>query len=98
MLLTNLFFFDRIQLEKVHSSTKSWFFEKLPFWDYLSQEKDSEVKSITIEEALKKGFIKSQAYGWCILLAYTQFVSFGIPSERIRLRQHHPDEKAFYAD
>jgi glycyl-tRNA synthetase len=72
--------------------------KKLPFWDYLSQEKDSEVKSISIEDALKKGFIKSQAYGWCINLAYTQFVSFGIPESRIRLRQHHPDEKAFYAD
>ena len=27
-----------------------------------------------------------------------QFVNFGIPKEKIRLRQHHPDEKAFYAD
>ena len=72
--------------------------EKLPFWDYKSQEENSEVISISIEDALKKGFIKSQAYGWCIRLAYTQFRSFGIPEERIRLRQHHPDEKAFYAD
>jgi len=71
---------------------------KLPFWDYISQEKNLDVKSISVEEALKKGFIKSQAYGWCIWLAYTQFRSFGIPAERIRLRQHHPDEKAFYAD
>jgi glycyl-tRNA synthetase len=72
--------------------------KKLPFWDYESQENNSEVKSTSIEEALKKGFIKSQAYGWCIWLAYTQFLGFGIPKERIRLRQHHPDEKAFYAD
>jgi glycyl-tRNA synthetase len=72
--------------------------DKLPFWDYQSQEKNSEVVSITIEEALKNGFIKSQAYGWCIRLAYNQFRGFGIPAERIRLRQHHPDEKAFYAD
>jgi len=72
--------------------------EKLPFWDYQSQEKNSDVISISIEDALKKGFIKSQAYGWCIWLAYTQFINFGIPPERIRLRQHHPDEKAFYAD
>lgn len=72
--------------------------EKLPFWDYLSQEKNKEVIPITIKEALKKGFIKSQTYGWCINLAYTQFRNFGIPEEKIRLRQHHPDEKAFYAD
>jgi glycyl-tRNA synthetase len=71
---------------------------KLPFWDHKTQEKTSEVKEVSIEDALKKGFIKSQAYGWCIWLAYMQFRGFGIPAERIRLRQHHPDEKAFYAD
>jgi glycyl-tRNA synthetase len=72
--------------------------EKLPFWDYKSQDKNNEINEITVEQALKKGFIKSQAYGWCIWLAYTQFINFGIPKEKIRLRQHHPDEKAFYAD
>lgn len=71
--------------------------DKLPFWDYKSQEEEKGVNEISIEDALKKGFIQSQAYGWCIWLAYQQFVSFGIPRERIRLRQHHPDEKAFYA-
>jgi glycyl-tRNA synthetase len=71
---------------------------KLPFWDYKSQEKGDKITPISIEEALKKGFIKSQAYGWCINLAYSLYESFGIPRERIRLRQHHPDEKAFYAD
>ena len=35
---------------------------------------------------------------WCLWLAYTHFVNFGIPKERIRLRQHGDDEKAFYAD
>jgi len=70
----------------------------LPFFDYESQDDESGPKNISIEEALKKGFIKSQAYGWCIWLAHKQFVGFGIPNDRIRLRQHHPDEKAFYAD
>ncbi len=72
--------------------------EKLPFWDYQSQDKNLEVSKVSIKEAIKKGFIKSQAYGWCIWIAYQQFVGFGIPEERIRLRQHHPDEKAFYAE
>lgn len=73
--------------------------EILPFWDFKSQTRGGsvEVKSISVEEALKKGYIQSQAYGWCIHLAYMQFVNFGFPKELIRLRQHHPDEKAFYA-
>jgi len=72
--------------------------QKLPFWNYKNQEENKPVNEISIEDALKKGFIKTQAYGWCIWLAYTQFINFGIPKQRIRLRQHHPDEKAFYAD
>ncbi len=72
--------------------------EKLPFWSAVEQEKESEVKKITIEEALEKKLIKSKAYGWCIWLAYKLYINFGIPEKRIRLRQHHPDEKAFYAD
>ena len=67
---------------------------KLPFWGH----KDKEPKLISIEQALKNNLIKSQAYGWCINLAYQLYINFGIPKNRIRLRQHHPDEKAFYAD
>lgn len=72
--------------------------DELPFWDHATQTKAGEVKFISVAEALKKEFVKSQAYAWCLHLAYMQFVNFGIPIERIRLRQHHPDEKAFYAD
>ena len=72
---------------------------KLPFWSEVEQKKGKfGGKQISVEEALKKKLIKSQAYGWAIWLAYTQFKNFGIPSERIRLRQHHEDEKAFYAN
>lgn len=72
--------------------------EKLPFWNYECQNENKEIEKISVEEALSKKFIKSKVYGWCIWLAYHQFISFGIPENRIRLRQHHPDEKAFYAD
>lgn len=71
---------------------------KLPFWDYKKQDAGKEVVEISIEEAIKKNFVKSQAYVWCLWLAYQHFVNFGIPKERIRLRQHHPNEIAFYAD
>ncbi|MEA3414436.1 MAG: glycine--tRNA ligase [Nanoarchaeota archaeon] len=71
---------------------------KLPFWSEKEQTEDYKEKIITIAEALKKKLIKSQAYGWCIWLAYTQYINFGIPEDKIRLRQHHKDEKAFYAD
>ncbi|MDO8509059.1 MAG: glycine--tRNA ligase [Nanoarchaeota archaeon] len=72
--------------------------EKLPFWHYKDQEKNSSISVISIEEALKKKYVSSQAYAWCLWLAHTQFLEFGIPKDHIRLRQHHPEEKAFYAE
>lgn len=72
--------------------------QSLPLWTYQNQEKSTPPENIKIEQALKNKLIKSQAYMWCLNLAYTQFINFGIPKDRIRLRQHHPDEMAFYAD
>jgi glycyl-tRNA synthetase len=72
--------------------------EKLPFWSEDDQKiGEYREKIISVQNALKNGLIKSQAYGWGIWLAYTQFRNFGIPEKKIRLRQHHSDEKAFYA-
>ncbi|MDP3881443.1 MAG: glycine--tRNA ligase [Nanoarchaeota archaeon] len=71
---------------------------KLPFWTKEQQKEGKDPIDITIKQAIDKNHVKSQAYVWCLWLAYNQFVSMGIPAERIRLRQHLDDEKAFYAD
>ncbi len=71
--------------------------EILPLWDYKSQEKNEKEKQISIIEAIKDNLLGSQAYAWCLWLAYKQFINFGMPKERIRLRQHFPNERAFYA-
>ncbi len=71
---------------------------KLPFWTKELQNKGKPAASISVEQAFEKKFVKSKAYAWCLWLAYAQFKSMGIPEERIRLRQHLDDEKAFYAD
>lgn len=70
----------------------------LPFWDHTAQAKGSAPTPLKVADALKKKLVSTQAYAWCLWLAYNHFVNFGIPKERIRLRQHAPDEKAFYAD
>ncbi|MFH1425115.1 MAG: glycine--tRNA ligase [archaeon] len=72
--------------------------ESLPFYTSEQQKSKSPPKPTKIKSALSKKLIKSQVYAWCLYIAYMQFVNFGIPKERIRLRQHHEDEKAFYAD
>jgi glycyl-tRNA synthetase len=71
--------------------------ETLPFWTWEEQEHNKPVHDKSIHYALDNGYIGSQAYGWTIHLAYTLFRNMGIPAARLRLRQHAPDEKAFYA-
>ncbi len=66
----------------------------LPLLSYKAQS----LKEIKLEDAIKSKIIKSHAYAWCIWLAYSQFLNFNIPKEKIRLRQHAPNEKAFYAE
>ncbi|MBD3209722.1 glycine--tRNA ligase [Candidatus Woesearchaeota archaeon] len=57
-----------------------------------------EQQDMTFGEAHKRGHFTSEAYGWVIRLAYTLFKNMGIPADKMRLRQHAEDEKAFYAD
>ncbi len=70
----------------------------MPLWPWQFQENNTAPKIITVHEALEKGYFKNKAYAWAVHLAYSFFKAIGIPDEKIRLRQHYPDEKAFYAD
>ena len=72
--------------------------EKLPIWDYKLQKAEKAQIMMSVADGIKKKLFQSKAYAWCVWLAYKQFINMGIPEDRIRIRQHHPDEKAFYAD
>jgi glycyl-tRNA synthetase len=72
--------------------------DELPLWTEDSQKKDKKPEMVSLADALKKKYLKNQAYAWSMNLAYNIFLSIGIPKDRIRFRQHHNDEKAFYAD
>lgn len=71
---------------------------KLPFVPHQNQMTDFKVEHVTLKDALKKGFMKSKAYAWSLAFTYELFRAMGIKEENLRLRQHKPDEKAFYAD
>jgi glycyl-tRNA synthetase len=90
--------FIRKELKNNFEKFKTVENEILPFWDYKHQESAEPVQKISLKEALRLGLVKSQAYVWGLNLAYKLFRNIGIPEENIRLRQHFPDEKAFYAD
>lgn len=70
---------------------------RLPVLSWEAQESGGGVKEMTVEQAREQEHFSSDAYAFTVQLAYELFTSFGIPRERIRLREHGPDEKAFYA-
>ncbi len=77
---------------------------KLPLWNHKDQADplksmlDSMNKTPTLAKALEKKVLKNQAYAWTLAIAYQVFLAMGIPEEKMRLRQHNPDELAFYAE
>ena len=72
--------------------------EKLPLWNEELQKTEKEPILMSLNDAITKKFLKNKAYAWSLLLAYKVFKSVGIPEDKMRFRQHHEDEKAFYAD
>jgi glycyl-tRNA synthetase len=72
--------------------------DKIPLWAWQLKENNEHPKIMTVDEALTADNFKNQAYAWSVALAYRLFVHIGIPEDKIRIRQHFPDEKAFYAD
>lgn len=72
--------------------------DKITLWTYQRQEDGEPAETLTVAEALERGSMKNPAYAYTVWLAHELFTSAGIPADRIRLRQHTMDERAFYAD
>jgi glycyl-tRNA synthetase len=70
----------------------------LPFWTASAQAQRLAPTRIGVGDALSQGLLKNQAYAYTLALAYKLFLGAGVPDDRMRLRQHAGDEKAFYAD
>ncbi|HIP34721.1 MAG TPA: glycine--tRNA ligase [Methanothermococcus okinawensis] len=52
---------------------------------------------ITIGEAVRKGIVRHEAIGYFIVLTKKFLMDIGIDVEKLRFRQHLPDEMAHYA-
>ncbi|MFQ5620991.1 MAG: glycine--tRNA ligase [Candidatus Nanoarchaeia archaeon] len=71
--------------------------EKLPFWSEALQKGGQGPSVISLQEALDQKLVGTQAYAYVLHLAHKLFNEIGIPDDRLRIRQHHSEEKAFYA-
>lgn len=70
----------------------------LPFWHAAQQSSGNEPVRCSVSDARAKGWLKNDAYAYTLAVTYQLFRSLGLPDKSLRLRQHGPDEKAFYAD
>lgn len=71
--------------------------DTLPFWGANAQE-SAKPSMMTVADARARGLLKNDAYAYTVALACRLFTAIDVPIDRLRLRQHGPDEKAFYAD
>jgi glycyl-tRNA synthetase len=72
--------------------------EKLPLWTEEMQKSEKQWSEVSLDDAMKKKYLKNKAYAWNLCLSYRIVSGIGIPKENIRFRQHHTDERAFYSD
>ncbi len=72
--------------------------EKLPLWTEAMQKKSEKTRFISLKEALEKKILKTPAFAWNLWLSNHIFMELGFPPEKIRFRQHHSDERAFYSE
>ncbi|MEI7961695.1 MAG: glycine--tRNA ligase [archaeon] len=71
---------------------------ELPLWTENMQKTNKKPEFITLEKAISEKLLKNKAYAWNLWLSFEIMTSLGIPKEKIRMRQHHTDERAFYSD
>jgi len=58
---------------------------------------DPNVSMTEVGDAKENGHFETEAYAWCVYLAYEIFSGMGFTDSNMRLRQHLPDERAHYA-
>jgi glycyl-tRNA synthetase len=73
--------------------------EKLPLLDWKTQAKNNhKPKNISLEQAIKSGYLKKPAYAYCLYISYYLTKKFGYKDDLLRFRQHSPTERSHYAD
>ena len=69
----------------------------VPLWGIRQQESGSEPIKITMREAVSSGIVANEYVAYYVALTHDFLVTCGANPDRIRFRQHLPDERAHYA-
>jgi glycyl-tRNA synthetase len=80
-----------------HPSFKRYAEYRMPLLTHIQQQKCEDPVEISMQEAVDKGIIANEYVAYYVALTHELLVTIGIKPERLRFRQHLPDERAHYA-
>jgi glycyl-tRNA synthetase len=69
----------------------------MPLLTYVRQEQYEPPVSMSMQEAVKNGIIANEYVAYYVALTHQLLVQTGIKPDRLRFRQHLPEERAHYA-
>jgi glycyl-tRNA synthetase len=80
-----------------HPSFKRYTSYRMPLLTYTHQQKCEPAIEMSMREAVDKGIIANEYVAYYVALTHDLLVTVGIRPDRLRFRQHLPDERAHYA-
>jgi glycyl-tRNA synthetase len=80
-----------------HPSFKRYTDYRMPLLTYTHQQKCEPAVEMSMREAVDKGIIANEYVAYYVALTHDLLVTVGIRPDRLRFRQHLPDERAHYA-
>jgi glycyl-tRNA synthetase len=70
---------------------------RMPLLTFIQQQRCEDPVELSMQEAVDKGIIANEYVAYYVALTHKLLVTIGVKSERLRFRQHLPDERAHYA-
>src|SRR5512137_257484 len=84
--------------EKNHHPSFSRYADyRMPLLTFIQQQRCEDPVELSMREAVDKGIIANEYVAYYVALTHKLLVTIGVKSERLRFRQHLPDERAHYA-
>ncbi len=83
--------------KNLHPAFKRYANYRMPLLTYIHQQKCEPAVEMSMREAVDKGVIANEYVAYYVALTHKLLVTVGIRPDRLRFRQHLPDERAHYA-
>jgi len=80
-----------------HPAFKRYTNYRMPLLTYTHQQNCEPAVEMSMREAVDKGIISNEYVAYYVALTHDLLVTVGIRPDRLRFRQHLPDERAHYA-